>query len=35
MVLEPILEPVLLRLEPDQDASRPTMTSDDDLLGCG
>ena len=32
MVLEPVLEPVLLRLKPDQDPGRPAMPCDQDLL---
>src|SRR5216117_2628396 len=31
MVLQPVLEPVLLALEPDQDARRPSVASDQDL----
>lgn len=32
MVLKPVLEPVLLRLEPDQDPCRAAMPRDQDLL---
>ncbi len=32
IALQPILEPVVLRLEPDQDSGRLTMAGDDDLL---
>jgi len=32
VMLESILEPVLFRCEPDQDAGRPTMAGYDDLL---
>jgi hypothetical protein len=31
MILEPVLEPVILRLESDQHARRPAMASDQDL----
>jgi hypothetical protein len=30
-----VVEPVILSTEPDQDAGRPTMASDDDLFGLG
>ena len=32
-MLEAVLEPVLLRLEADQNPRGPTVSSDDDLLG--
>ena len=35
MVFETIIEPVLFRLETDQDASRPSVSRDEDLLRLG
>ncbi len=32
MILQPVLKPVILGLEPDQDSRRPSMTRDQDLL---
>lgn len=35
VILEPVLEPVILRAKPDQHSSGTAMTRDDDLLICG
>jgi hypothetical protein len=35
VILEPVFEPVVFRLEPDQDARRLAMPGDDDLLLLG
>src|SRR2546426_6735457 len=32
MVLDPVVEPIVLRFEPDQDAGRSTVASDDDFF---
>jgi hypothetical protein len=34
MILEPVLKPIVLSLEPDQDARRPTVTGDQNFPIC-